>query len=158
MKTLSVSRIWRRNFRLVVIFVICSPIFDQHFTNCTYTNKVWKILVPSRYYISCSCHIPNSQDSCLLLQVSRPVGVLHVPSRITPKTGFVMTLFIWRLKRYQGKSSSNAPIIWNPAPIIWNPGPYGAADSGATAGLKCRDLTSDESRQCRRCARVLISR
>ena len=37
------------------------------------------------------------------------------------------------------------------APVIWNPGPYGAADSEDIAGLKCRDLTSDESRQCRRC-------
>ena len=37
----------------------------------------------------------------------------------------------------------------NYAPVIWNPGPYGAADSGDIAGLKCRDLTSDESRQCR---------
>ena len=44
------------------------------------------------------------------------------------------------------------------APVIWNPGPYGAADNGDKAGLKCRDLTSDESRQCRRCAGVLISR
>ena len=44
------------------------------------------------------------------------------------------------------------------APVIWNPGPYGAADSGDIAGLKCRDLTSDESRQYRRCAGVLITR
>ena len=44
------------------------------------------------------------------------------------------------------------------APVIWNPGPYGAADSVDIAGLKCWDLTSDESRQCRRCAGVLHSR
>ena len=43
-------------------------------------------------------------------------------------------------------------------PVIWNAGAYGSADSGDIAGLKCRDLTSDESRQCRRCAGVLISR
>ena len=34
----------------------------------------------------------------------------------------------------------------------------GAGDSGDIVGPKCRDLTFDESRQCRRCARVLISR
>ena len=44
------------------------------------------------------------------------------------------------------------------APVISNPGPYGAVDSGDIAGLKCRDLTSDEFRQCRRCTGVLISR
>ena len=31
-------------------------------------------------------------------------------------------------------------------------------DYGDKAGPKCRDLTFDESRQCRRCAGVLISR
>ena len=46
----------------------------------------------------------------------------------------------------------------NNAPVIWNPGPYGAADSGDIAEFKCRDLTSDESQQCRRRAGVLISR
>ena len=44
------------------------------------------------------------------------------------------------------------------APVIWNPAPYGAADSGDIAGLKCQDLTSNESQQCRRCAGVLIPR
>ena len=34
----------------------------------------------------------------------------------------------------------------------------GAGDSGDTAGLKCQYLTSDESWQCRGCARILISR
>ena len=43
------------------------------------------------------------------------------------------------------------------APVIWNPGP-GAGDSGDIAGLKCRDLAADESRQRRRCAGVLVSR
>ena len=49
------------------------------------------------------------------------------------------------------------PFIYY-APVIWKPGPYGAADSGDIVGLKCRDLTSNESRQYRRCAGVLISR
>ena len=36
--------------------------------------------------------------------------------------------------------------------------PLGAGDTGDIAGLNCQDLTADESRQCRRCAGVLISR
>ena len=44
------------------------------------------------------------------------------------------------------------------APVICNPGSLGAGDSGDIAGPKCRDLTFDESRQCRICAGVLISR
>ena len=42
--------------------------------------------------------------------------------------------------------------------VICIPGSLGAGDSGDIAGPKCRDLTFDESRQCRRCAGVLISR
>ena len=44
------------------------------------------------------------------------------------------------------------------APVICIPGSLGAGDSGDIAGPKCRDLTFDVSRQCRRCAGVLISR
>ena len=44
------------------------------------------------------------------------------------------------------------------AQVICIPGSLGAGDSGEIAGPKCRDLTFDESRQCRRCAGVLISR
>ena len=44
------------------------------------------------------------------------------------------------------------------APVICIPGSLGAGDSGDIVGPKCRDLTFDESRQCRRCAGVLISR
>ena len=44
------------------------------------------------------------------------------------------------------------------APVICIPGSLGAGDSGDIAGPKSRDLTFDESRQCRRCAGVLISR
>ena len=44
------------------------------------------------------------------------------------------------------------------APVICIPGSLGAGDSGDIAGPKCRDLTFDESRQCRRCTGVLISR
>ena len=46
----------------------------------------------------------------------------------------------------------------NNAPVICIPRSLGAGDSGDIAGPKCRDLTFDESRQCRRCAGVLISR
>ena len=44
------------------------------------------------------------------------------------------------------------------APVIFIPGSLEAGDSGDIAGPQCRDLTVDESRQCRRCAGVLISR
>ena len=44
------------------------------------------------------------------------------------------------------------------APVICVSGPLGAGDTREIAGLKCLDLTADESRQCRRCAGVLISR
>ena len=36
--------------------------------------------------------------------------------------------------------------------------PTGTGDSEGIAGLKCRDLTCDVSRQCRGCAGVLTSR
>ena len=48
-------------------------------------------------------------------------------------------------------------VLYN-APVICIPGPLGAGDTGDIAGLKCRNLTSDVSRQCRGCAGVLISR
>ena len=44
------------------------------------------------------------------------------------------------------------------APVICIPRPLGTWDTGDIAGLKCRNLTSDVSRQCRGCAGVLISR
>ena len=43
------------------------------------------------------------------------------------------------------------------APVICVSGPLGDEDTGDIGGLKCQDLTSDESRQCRTCAGVLIS-
>ena len=36
--------------------------------------------------------------------------------------------------------------------------PNGAGDTGAIAGLKCRDLTYGVSQQCRGCAGILIFR
>ena len=50
---------------------------------------------------------------------------------------------------------AHAPVICIPAPL--GPG-KGAGDTGDIAELKCRNLTSDVSRQCRGCAGVLISR
>ena len=44
------------------------------------------------------------------------------------------------------------------APVICSPVPLGAGDTGDIARLKCRNLTSDVSRQCHGCAGVLISR
>ena len=52
---------------------------------------------------------------------------------------------------------SSLPVCATYAPVICIPGSLGAGDSGDIAGPKCRDLTFDESRQCRRCAGVLIS-
>ena len=49
-------------------------------------------------------------------------------------------------------------VSMNYAPVICIPGPLGSGDTGDIAGLKCRNLTSDVSRQCRGCAGVLISR
>ena len=43
-------------------------------------------------------------------------------------------------------------------PVICIHGPLGAGDTGDMAGLKCHNLTSDVSRQCRGCAGVLTSR
>ena len=51
-----------------------------------------------------------------------------------------------------------SPLYPYSAPVICIPGSLGAGDSGDIAGPKCRDLTFDESRQCGRCAGVLISR
>ena len=44
------------------------------------------------------------------------------------------------------------------APVICIPGPLGSGDTGDIVGLKCRNLTSDVSRQCRGFAGGLISR
>ena len=44
------------------------------------------------------------------------------------------------------------------APVICIHAPPRAGDSGDSVGLKCQVLTSDESRQCRECAGVLMSR
>ena len=41
------------------------------------------------------------------------------------------------------------------ARVICVSGPLGTGDTGDIAGLKCRDLTADESPQCRRCAQRL---
>ena len=49
-------------------------------------------------------------------------------------------------------------VIKANAPVICIPGSLGAGDYGDIAVPKCRDLTFDESRQCRRCAGVLIAR
>ena len=59
-----------------------------------------------------------------------------------PQTGFKIYIF---------------HMITTNAPVICIPGSLGAGDSGDIAGPKCRDLNFDESRQCRRCAGVLIS-
>ena len=44
------------------------------------------------------------------------------------------------------------------APVICIHGLLGAGDTRDKAGLKCRDFTSNVSRQCLGCAEVLISR
>ena len=59
---------------------------------------------------------------------------------------------------YQIRLKEAISLIVNYAPVICIRGSLGAGDSGNITGPKCRDLTFDESRQCRRCAGVLISR
>ena len=56
----------------------------------------------------------------------------------------------------RGANGSEICVRFN-APDICIPGSLEAGDSGDIAGPKCRDLTFDYSRQCRRCAGVLIS-
>ena len=41
------------------------------------------------------------------------------------------------------------PIRCDNAPVIFIHDPLGAGDTGVIAGLKCRNLTSDVSQQCR---------
>ena len=54
--------------------------------------------------------------------------------------------------------NKEADQLHSNAPVICVSSPLGAEDTGDIAGLKCRDFTTDESRQCRRCAGVLIPR
>ena len=58
---------------------------------------------------------------------------------------------------YLGYNQSYFYIEYLNAPVICIPGSLGAGDSRDIAGLKCRNLTSDVSRQCRGCVGVLIS-
>ena len=69
----------------------------------------------------------------------------------------------WAYTRALQRQKSISPLFPGPeecgyAPVIWIPGSLGVGVSWGIAGPKCRDLTFDESRQCRRCAGVLISR
>ena len=63
-----------------------------------------------------------------------------------------------RIRIFVQRIQLNDFVAFVYAPVICIPGSLGAGDSGDIAGPKCRDLTFDESRQCRRCAGVLISR
>ena len=65
--------------------------------------------------------------------------------------------------RVTEKDSISETAVWPifiliNAPVICVSGPLGTGDTEDIAVLKCRDLTADASRQCRRFARVLISR
>ena len=64
--------------------------------------------------------------------------------------------FSFAIDKIRFRLSCNEDI--HNAPVICIPGSLGAGDTGDIAGLKCRNLTSDVSRQCRGCAGVLISR
>ena len=68
----------------------------------------------------------------------------------------IMKLYPRSLASASGRITTSDKSLY--APVICIPGSLGAGDSGDIAGPKCRDLTFDESRQCRRCAKVLISR
>ena len=58
----------------------------------------------------------------------------------------------------RGNRKADQRLCFRYAPVICIHGPHGAGDTGDIAGLKFRNLTSDESRQCRGCAGVLTSR
>ena len=74
------------------------------------------------------------------------LDIIYKMSRIMRKPAFCIC------------ENKDADQLCGNAPVICIPGSLGAGDSGDIAGPKCRDLTFDESRQCRRCAGVLISR
>ena len=61
------------------------------------------------------------------------------------------------VKRQNDKYLLLLLCIYN-APVICVSGPLGAGDTRDKAGLRCRDLPADASRQCRRCAGVLIAK
>ena len=70
------------------------------------------------------------------------------------KTSNLFSLFIVSSNR--NRSDLVCELLCN-APVICIPGSLGAGDTGDIAGLKCRNLTSEVSRQSRGCAGVLTS-
>ena len=73
---------------------------------------------------------------------------LHVPVHIKSEANNILKL------RFEIISLIVVKFIHPYAPVICIPGSPMAGDNGDTAELKCRDLISDESRQCRGCAWV----
>ena len=84
----------------------------------------------------------------LQTQIRLPLEHLHWDVPSAPFGEFIFNLNF--------SYGTGAPVSY--APVICIHGPHGAGDTGDIAGLKCQNLTSDVSRQCRGCAGVLISR
>ena len=110
-----------------------------------------------------------------------PVYIIHTPYRQQSQTLSTMngrgsisvrncgSGFYCRLSRpvagitvWGGISTDIRSEIWftatRYAPVICVSGPLGTGYTWDIAGIKCRDLTADESRQCRSWAGVLMSR
>ena len=81
----------------------------------------------------------------LFLNQSEPVVSSYVPAEISTKGNLSGANLVENIFNIIGK-------------YIFDRRLYGAGESGDTAGLKCRDLTSEESRQCHRWAGALIYR
>ena len=62
--------------------------------------------------------------------------------------------FIQKLSFVFSKEAGTKYVVFPKMVILLKPW---AGDTGDIAGLRCRNLTSDVSRQCRGCAGVLIS-
>ena len=77
---------------------------------------------------------------------------------VRKKINFCCCITIVNIKDETKRFYLSQMMYWLNAPVICIPGPLGAGVTGDIAGLKCRNLTSDVSRQCRGCAGVLISR
>ena len=87
---------------------------------------------------------------CFLEQETfTPQKVLVIPRNSWLRLNMTEKLFTGTLNHNKNKKIKKKNYIH---------GPLGAGDIGDIAGLKCRNLTPDVSRQCRGCAGVLISR
>ena len=119
------------------------PGYYQYFLGgkCILGNLMW-----NNYFQ----HVSKKISSYLWL-LSKIRSYLSVELRLMFYNAYVKPHFEHCSTVWSNTSSGNAPVMCIPCSL-------GARDSGDIAGPECRDLTFDASRQCRRCAGVLISR